>query len=246
MSDYFTFESGAATDQGCVRDHNEDSLLVRPDYGIWAVADGMGGHAAGDVASQIIVDELGSVGVPGSAADLQARFMERLTRAHMRIIDHAHSLGGGTMGATLVGLLAFDDAFACIWSGDSRIYLLRDGVLVPQTADHTEVRELLASGAISESEAAVWPRKNVITRAIGVSAEPNCDVVSGVLEEGDTFLLCSDGLTEHIEDHEIAAYLQGHSAQQACDMLVAETLARGARDNVTAVVMRAQAAVWEV
>jgi len=245
-SEFFSYESGAATDQGCVRDHNEDSLLVRPDYGIWVVADGMGGHAAGDVASATIVDELGSVGVPGSAADLQARFMERLTRAHNRILDHAAQMGGGTMGATLVALLAFEDAYACIWSGDSRIYLLRDGVLSQQTADHTEVQALLASGAISASEAAVWPRKNVITRAIGVSDAPNCDVVSGRLEEGDTFLLCSDGLTEHVTDAEIAQILTAPTAQAACDTLVAETLARGARDNVTAVVMRCHAPVWEV
>jgi serine/threonine protein phosphatase PrpC len=237
-NEFFSFETGAATDQGCVRDHNEDSHLERPECGIWVVADGMGGHAAGDFASQTITEELGSVGMPGSAGDLQARFMERLRRAHMRIIEHAEMLGGGTVGATLVGLLAFEDAFACIWSGDSRIYLLRGGLLTQQTQDHTEVRELLASGAITEQQAAEWPRKNVITRAIGVSPEPNCDVVSGQLEAGDSFLLCSDGLTEHLEDHELAEMMRAPSAQAACDAMIAETLARGARDNVTAVVLR--------
>lgn len=235
-------ETGAATDTGRVRHHNEDSYLIRPDFGVWVVADGMGGHDAGDVASQTIVAELSSVGYGSSSEDLQARFMERLGRAHARILEHAASLGGGTVGATLVGLLAHEDRYICIWSGDSRIYRMRDGMLTQQTRDHTEVRELLEAGLISSEEAAHWPRKNVITRAIGVSDAPRCDMVDGVLQEGDIFLLCSDGLTEHNSDDDLARALSsGLGAQAICDGLIRQTLDRGAKDNVTAIVVRCTA-----
>ncbi len=242
QTDYFTIETGAATDTGCVRSHNEDSYLVRPELGVWVVADGMGGHAAGDVASQIIVTELASVGFSTSPEDLQVRFMERLNHAHARIVSHAQGLGGTTVGATLVGLLAYDDRYVCIWSGDSRIYRMRNGVLTQQTQDHTEVRELFEAGLISADEAAHWPRKNVITRAIGVSDAPRCDVLQDGLVEGDVFLLCSDGLTEHHDDADLAQALRADTdAQSICDTLIRQTRERGAKDNVTAVVVRCTA-----
>lgn len=237
-NDYFTFETGQATDVGCLRQVNEDNFLSRPDYGLWTVADGMGGHAAGDFASLTIVKELNSVGYPASRQDLQARFMERLTRANDAILAHAAELNSGTVGATVVSLLIHDREFACIWSGDSRIYLMRAGQLVQQSRDHTEVRALLDAGSITAEQAEHWPRKNVITRAIGVSPEPQCDLVSGQLEIGDVFLLCSDGLTEHMSDSEIAQALATHPPQEACDALIAETLQRGARDNVTVIALR--------
>lgn len=237
-SAFFTFETGQATDVGCKREVNEDNFLSRPDYGLWAVADGMGGHAAGDFASLAIVTELDSVGVPASAEDLQARFMERLTRANETILHHAAAMGQKTIGATVVSLLMHDATFACIWSGDSRVYLLRGGQLVQQSRDHTEVRALLDAGTITAQEAENWPRKNVITRAIGVTPTPQCDIVSGPLEVGDYFVLCSDGLTEHIQDFEIAAFMQRFPPQAACDAMVRETLNRGARDNVTVIAVR--------
>ncbi len=239
QTDFFLFDTGAATDTGRVRDHNEDSFFVRPESGVWVVADGMGGHDAGDFASQTITGEMETVGFSISAGDLQARFMERLGRAHHKIGEHAASLGGGTVGATLVAFLVYEESFACVWSGDSRIYRMRAGRLEQLTKDHTEVRELFEAGMITAEEAENWPRKNVITRAIGVSDEPNCDVVSGEIRSGDVYLLCSDGLTEHNEDNDIALILgRAPTAQAACNDLIAQTLERGAKDNVTAVVVR--------
>lgn len=238
QNEYFAFQTGQATDTGCVRQVNEDSFLSRPEAGLWVVADGMGGHAAGDFASQTIVKELYSIGMPGSADDLQARFMERLFRANDVILDHAMELDRGTIGATVVALLVHGEDYACIWSGDSRIYLLRDGQFAQLTRDHTEVEQLLAAGSITAEEAASWPRRNVITRAIGVTESPECDVVGGGLAMGDTFLLCSDGLTEHLEDAEIAEFLGQSPVQAACEALVEETVRRGAKDNVTVVAMR--------
>lgn len=237
-TDHFTIATSGATNTGRVRDHNEDSFLSKPQSGVWIVADGMGGHDAGDFASQTITEELASVGVPISAEDLQARFMERLSRAHSRIQDHAADLGAGTVGATLVGLLAFEDQYLCIWSGDSRVYLLRDGVLIQQTKDHTEVNDLIDAGLMSAAEAETWPRRNVITRAIGVSPEPQCDVVAGRLKPGDVFLLCSDGLTEHSSDDDLCRTLMhANSTEGAVQELIDMTLDKGAKDNVTAVVV---------
>ena len=236
-TEFFTFETGQATDVGRVRSVNEDSFLSRPEAGLWVVADGMGGHAAGDFASRTIVQQLYSIGLSGSPADFQARFMDRLGRANDEIKEHAAALDKGAIGATLVALLVQGPDYACIWSGDSRIYRLRDGALQQQTRDHTEVQALLDAGSITEQEAETWPRRNVITRAIGVSASPECDVTGGRLLAEDTFLLCSDGLTEHLNDSEIAQILAEHTPQEACDKLIALTLERGARDNVTVIVM---------
>jgi len=220
-------------------------MIALPASGLWVVADGMGGHQAGDFASQTITQQSHSVGMSTGLQDLEARFMSRLTDAHDVIRDHAAALGGGTVGATVVGFLVSDDDYACIWSGDSRIYLYRGGQMAQQTLDHTEVQHLLNTGAIDAQEALNWPRRNVITRAIGVSDEPQCDMVEGKLGDGDVFLLCSDGLTEHIPDEELA-HAMGHVAagedvQQVCNGLIEQTLARGAKDNVTCIIVQLRA-----
>lgn len=237
---FFTFETGAATDVGCRRQVNEDSMMASPATGLWLVADGMGGHAAGDFASQTIVKDLETVGIAGSLVDFEARVMDRLARANRHILDHAVQLDRGMVGATVVALLVHGPEYACIWSGDSRAYLLRDGHLVQQSSDHTEVRALLDAGSITQAEADNWPRRNVITRAIGVTDAPECDIVEGTLQANDRFLLCSDGLTEHLSDDDIARFMRCDTPQEGCDRMIAETLSRGAKDNVTVVVMRCQ------
>jgi len=237
-TDFFTLETGQATNVGCVRSVNEDSFLSRPEAGLWVVADGMGGHAAGDFASRTIVQQLYSVGFSSAPDDFQARFMDRLGQANDEIREHAASMGGATIGATIVALLFQGRDYACIWSGDSRIYRLREGLLQQQTRDHTEVQALIDAGSISADEATRWPRRNVITKAIGVSAVPDCDVVGDRALVGDVFLLCSDGLTEHVSDAEIGEAICTMAPQQACDALISTTLERGARDNVTVIVLR--------
>lgn len=237
-TDLFTITTAGATNTGHVRDHNEDSFLADPQSGVWVVADGMGGHDAGDFASQTITEELARIDAADSIEDLQARFMKRLARAHTRLQDHAAAMDADTVGATLVGLLTFESNYLCVWSGDSRIYLLRDGVLTQQTKDHTEVNDLIDAGLMNQEQAASWPRRNVITRAIGVSDEPQCDVVTGRLEPDDMFLLCSDGLTEHSSDGDVLqALLAAGSPEKACSDLIAMTLEKGAKDNVTTVVV---------
>lgn len=237
-SKQFRFETGVMTHTGYARDHNEDNFYEDPDNGLWVVADGMGGHHGGDYASGSIVDHLGSLGRPTSAPDLQARFVERINRANDQIHGHAMQQGA-TIGSTVVALLAFDQHFACVWSGDSRIYLIRDGQLGQLSRDHTEANELLDRGAITAEEAENWPRKNVITRAIGVHSDVNLDHKYGTLRNRDTFVLCSDGLTAHVYDEEILDVARKHQPQKACENLLDMTLERGATDNTTIMVVRA-------
>lgn len=235
---HYSFETGEATDTGCRRSVNEDSFLVSSEAGLWVVADGMGGHAAGDFASQGITEALGTIVPRKSPAALMALVRSRLAEAHDRIQRHARQLDNGQIGATVAALLIHGNKYACLWAGDSRVYLLRDKQLVQCTRDHTEVQMLLDTGAISPSEAANWPRRNVITRAIGVGDGPDLDVVSGELADNDIFVLCSDGLTGHLSDSEIADFVGTFAPQEACDAMLALTLERGARDNVTVIVAR--------
>ena len=152
----FTHDFAALSDRGRVRQQNEDSIGAFPEFGLWVVADGMGGHAAGDVASRIIVEELGSLGVPVSAQDQRARVLERLDRAHHRILAHSRDSGLGGAGSTVAALLLHGSELACIWAGDSRIYLMREGRLTPLTRDHSEVALMVAAGTLTEDEAVTF------------------------------------------------------------------------------------------
>jgi serine/threonine protein phosphatase PrpC len=230
-------ETGAATHVGMVRRQNEDNYLVATPRGLWAVADGMGGHAAGEIASRIVVDELAVVAIPATAAELLASCKQHLISANSRI----KKLGderGALIGTTVAVLLIFDGHYACIWSGDSRIYCLRHHRIEQISVDHTEVQELISAGRLTAEEAHTWPRRNVITRAIGVSDDPELEIKGGALEPGDAFVICSDGLTAHVKDEEILALAGENPPQRACDLLVDLTLDRGAADNVTVVAVR--------
>jgi len=231
------FESYGVSHKGCVRDHNEDSYLVEPQIGLWVVADGMGGHEAGEVASASIVEHLATIGIASSAPDLRARFEDRLNRAHAEIRRIARSRGV-TIGSTVAALLAMDGRFACLWSGDSRVYLVRDGAISQISRDHTEVQELLDSGVISAAEAQNWPRRNVITRAIGVNDDIDIDFQQGETLAGDIFILSTDGLTAHVSDAEIAAAALSAAPQAACEKLLSMVLERGGTDNVTIVLVK--------
>lgn len=231
------FESYGVSHKGCVRQLNEDSYLIEPESGLWLVADGMGGHDAGEVASASIVEHLATIGIASSAPDLRARFEDRLSRAHGEIRKISEERGV-TIGSTVAALLAMDGRFACLWSGDSRVYLVRNGAISQISRDHTEVQELLDRGMITPSEARNWPRRNVITRAVGVSDDIVVDFQQGVILPGDVFVLSTDGLTAHVTDAEIQAAVLSAAPQAACESLLATVLARGGTDNVTIVLVR--------
>ncbi len=230
-------EAGAATHVGKVRRQNEDNYLVATARGVWAVADGMGGHEAGDVASRVVVEELDAIAPPATAAELLASCEQHIINANRRLKKLA-DVRGALIGTTVAVLLAFDGHYAVVWSGDSRVYRIRRQRIEQISVDHTEAQELVDRGRLTPEEARIWPRRNVITRAIGVSDHPELEIKDGALEPGDTFVICSDGLTTHVEDDEILALASENPAQKACDLLVHMTLDRGAVDNVTVVTVR--------
>lgn len=235
----FTFDAGSATHPGKVRARNEDSFIVRTDAGLWAVADGMGGHEAGDVASQLIVASLDAVEFAGSAIELLEQTETRILHANRQIIEISRQRGGAVIGSTVAVLLISEGHYACLWAGDSRLYLARRDTIVQISHDHTEVEELLASGAVSAEEAKTWPN-NVITRAVGVQDNPELEIVTGAFEQSDVFVLCSDGLTKHVSDNEILKCVTTRDAQSSCGELIDLALERGGLDNVTVVVVRAK------
>jgi len=232
------FETGAATHVGLVRPRNEDCYLTRPGAGIWAVADGMGGHRDGDFASQAVIDALKSIEAPTSASDLLTVCENAIFDANARLIEIGRQRGGVIIGTTVAVLLVFDGYFACVWSGDSRIYMVRQGNITQVSQDHTEVQELLTSGVITPDEAGTWSGTNAITRAIGVVDLPELEMSSGALDAGDVFVICTDGLTRHVEDDEILRCVGANVPQQACDHLILRTLEQGAVDNVTVIVVQ--------
>lgn len=231
-------EAGAATHVGKVRRLNEDNFLVASARGMWAVADGMGGHEAGDLASRVVIEELNAIGAPSTAAELLASCESSMMAANRRLNELSEQRGGATVGTTVAILLAFDTFYAGVWSGDSRIYRIRRQQIEQISLDHSEIQELVSEGKINADEARKWPRRNVITRAIGVREDPELEIKSGTLEAGDIFILCTDGLTTHVDDAEILALATQHGPQQACDRLVALTLDRGASDNVTVIAVQ--------
>jgi serine/threonine protein phosphatase PrpC len=235
------FESVARTHVGCRRKVNEDRFLSRPDIGLWAVADGMGGHHAGDVASALIVELLATC-PPGLAlAPRMARSGALLADANTQLIAMAsQDPRKRPIGSTVVALGADTGSFHCLWVGDSRAYQVHEGRLAQLTHDHSLVQELVDAGHLDPAEAQTHPNANVITRAIGSDAAAKIDAVTGALAGGDVFLLASDGLTRLIEEQELLTALMAQDLERTADALIATCLERGAPDNVTFVILRAR------
>jgi len=244
------FRGGAVTDPGG-RTHNEDAWLSRDDLGLWAVADGAGGHAHGAAASRAVVAALDTIPPGLSAAEMLAQVRLRLGAVHAALLASAAEQGDGcVMASTVVVLIARGAHFACLWAGDSRAYRLRGGLLDQLTHDHSLIQELVDEGGITETEADVHPQRNVITRAIGGGAdELQLDKMTGRLLAGDRFLLCSDGLCKTLSAGELVRWLSGNvplgnaafgdaaGGNGAASLLVAAALEQRASDNVTAVVV---------
>jgi serine/threonine protein phosphatase Stp1 len=231
--------SWAMTHPGMKRSHNEDAYVDRPDLGVWAVADGAGGHQAGEVASGMIREALDAIppGLPPSELLAQVRLQVEST--HIALRDLAMQRGPNvTVASTVVVLMAREEHFACLWAGDSRAYLLRDGVMEQITHDHSLVQELVDSGTIRPEEAESHPRANVITRAVGADLDEFAlDKVSGRLQPGDRFLLCSDGLSKTLPENQLAALLGASDEVPPPQSLIAAAVAMNASDNVTAVII---------
>jgi serine/threonine protein phosphatase PrpC len=234
----WVFRSHAATDTGTVRKHNEDAFADCPELALWAVADGAGGHAAGEVASAMLVDAIRTIPAALAADEALSQLRLRVAAVNLALRGEAAQRGANAVVAsTIVALLIRGRHFVCLWVGDSRAYLLRNGVLARISTDHSLVQELIEAGAITEAQAETHPQANVITRAIGAPDDSGeMDKVTGAIAVGDRFLLCSDGVTKAVPDDVLASLLPEAGADPA-RALIEHAMAAGSRDNVTAIVI---------
>ena len=235
------FDCAARTHVGLRRKLNEDAVLASTERGLWAVADGMGGPDAGEVASAMVIDVLSCLEANGDARARAAAAIAALETANTRLRQLANAFPDDrTIGSTVVGLVADPHQFTCFWAGDSRAYCSRDGVIVQLTRDHSLVQELVDAGMLSAEEADEHPNANIITRAVGAENILRVDTVNGEVHPGDTFLLASDGLTRLVEADELLARLGGPDLQTSADALIALALERGGHDNISMVIVRNQ------
>ena len=225
---------GARSDVGLVRGHNEDSFLLRTP--LFVVSDGMGGHAAGEVASSIAVETIGEQ-APGTADDVLLG--AAVEAANASVIEAAEQgIGKPGMGCTATAVLIEKNKMAVAHVGDSRAYVLRNGTLVRITHDHSYVEELVDAGQITADEARTHPSRSIITRALGSDPDMYADHFSLEVNDGDRIILCSDGLSSMISDAEIESLaVSSATPQQAADNLVSAALTAGGADNVTVVVV---------
>jgi len=235
------------TDVGRCREANQDEFLVEPDFGLYAVADGMGGHAAGEVASHLAIEALGEAirvefgenGRPDpdeAARQLEQAFQKGNQKIYESVQTRAEWRG---MGTTIVALVALEQEVIIGHVGDSRAYLLRDGRLRRLTSDHSWVNEQVKLGLMTDEEAHRHPMRNIVTRALGNRLELNVDVNREPARTGDLFMLCSDGLNSMLGDDEIRETMQAHAGdpEAVCRALVDRANDVGGEDNITVVVM---------
>lgn len=232
--------------KGLVRQINEDSFLDLPQKGLWVVADGMGGHEAGDVASQMIVESLNHASLTGPLAERLNEIEDVLDQVNRRLLERGADIKAQNpqvkkqlvMGSTIVLLAAEDNRLGVVmWAGDSRVYRLRQGQLHQVSSDHSQVATYIRQGLITQEEAAYHPERHMITRAVGSHEDLYLEAELCEFVTGERYLLCSDGLTRHLEDKDIASLLGQGTPEQACKQLIDLTLERGAKDNVTALVV---------
>jgi serine/threonine protein phosphatase PrpC len=228
---------------GLRRQLNEDALLSRPDLGLWAVADGMGGHDAGEVASAVVVERLAAGDAELSLSQRVQTALRSLDDANSELITLGKTAGGGRgIGATVVALAVRGGEFTCLWAGDSRAYRARAGAIAQLTKDHSLVQDLVDLGELDPAEADSHPNSNVITRAVGAKPILHVDSVSGDIQPGDVFLLASDGLTRLVRPEELSKGLAAADLDATADGFVQLCLERGAPDNLSLIIVRAEAA----
>ena len=238
----FHWQSAQESHRGNRRKNNEDSVLCRPEVALFTVADGMGGHMAGDVASQAITDALARLPLSGPLSDDVDRVEDALLSVNDELRLHAQNeCRGGTVGSTVVTLIAREDVGVVLWAGDSRLYRLRDGRLEQVTRDHNPVCDLLDSGAVTEQEA-LAADTNIITRAVGGQANLSLDVAVFDVDRGDTLLLCSDGLYREVGEDVLSEALTGDDLDAIAGGLLSRCLAGTAKDNVSLVLARPELA----
>lgn len=227
------------THLGSVRSENEDAILTDPTGTLWAVADGMGGYGHGDVASDIVTQEISKLADNVLATPA---LRTALHRANALIQNKSREPGMGRMGATVVAMMLQNAVAHVVWAGDCRAYLMRQRHLRLLTRDHTVVQDMIDQGLLRGEEREGHPESHVVTRAVGYQADIELDAVAVPIVVGDRMLLCSDGLTACLGDHEVGDCLaSATSPRNLCETLIKAALARGAPDNVSVVSVFVQA-----
>ncbi len=223
---------------GVVRQKNEDALLALPKSGLWAVADGMGGHEQGDFASSCIISHLYQLAMKTQGSDLVDALPGVIDTANQEIYQRSlSSAQQKVIGSTLVVLILEKEQYHCFWSGDSRCYLYRDDRLNAITRDHTHAESMRAEGNFSESEIVNHPSSQALTHAIGVEDSVYVDYVHDFIFEDDRFLLCSDGLTKVYDDWEIEQRIKSPNIDQINLDLLSDALSAGAPDNISSILI---------
>ena len=221
------------TDIGRLRRQNEDAAWFDESRAVFAVADGMGGHLAGEVASRMAIEAVQRMAQENACPGIAA-LREAVASAHETILAHAQDhIECAGMGTTLSVLWLGENYAYIAHVGDSRIYRLREGSLTQITQDHSLVEELVRAGLITREQARTHPRRNIITRALGTHGENEPDLLVTDVRDGDLFLLCTDGLTGMVTDGDIERVLRENDMETAADRLLALALDAGGRDNVT-------------
>lgn len=236
MKKHLSISSASRTDPGKVRKHNEDACVTRDDIGVWIVADGMGGHHAGEVASGMIVDRIRDLEAQPDMATLADVVEDTLEKVNTDLMDMAREKAT-TIGSTVVGMLSMGGTHALVmWAGDSRIYRYRGKKLEMITQDHAMSEDLVESGVLDAEEAARHPQAERVTRAVGGTDEFYLDAELFELKLGDTYILCSDGLYKELTTEDILEITKKNKDRsELADELVNAALGKRARDNVTVV-----------
>lgn len=233
------WEHAGDTNVGMVRTVNEDAILSKPELGLWAVADGMGGHEVGDVASNMVLQAIDQIKPTIELTDLVNNVEDALINVNQRILDYSRDvLDNKTVGSTIVVLIISGRVGICLWVGDSRLYRYRKGSLQKLSRDHSRVEELIEQGRLTEEEAENHPESNVITRAVGVDEDFCVDINAFDASTGDTFLLCSDGLYNMLDIDELSLHLEKDENSDKVNDLIVSALNKGAPDNVSVIVVK--------
>jgi serine/threonine protein phosphatase PrpC len=238
LGEALRFASAARTHPGKRRVINEDRLLSRDDLGFWAVADGMGGHQGGEAAASRLIEALAGVPYRASGYARLSDLTREVQLVNASLFEEAAD-SRGRSGSTLVAVIAHELHFACLWAGDSRAYLFREGALSCVSRDHSLVQDLVDVGALSERERRGHPNAHVITRAVGAAAKIELDQRFAPIQRQDRFLLCSDGLTACLDDEGLAAILSLEDLDQAADRLLEAALEQDASDNISLILVQA-------
>jgi serine/threonine protein phosphatase PrpC len=234
------WSSASRSHPGRVREVNEDACLEQSKCGVWAVADGMGGHSLGEFASRLAIRSLMDLPTAGTLEQRASAAETRLLEANRRLRTEAARRDVPVIGTTIAALLVAENRFACVWAGDSRVYLYRAGRLKQLTRDHSQLEAVRSLHVGSSDDTLDRPPANVITRALGGDDRLELDAVAADVADGDVFLLCSDGLSNEVSEAAIVQALLPGSCRLATEALVDMALERGGRDNITAVVVRAE------